>query len=242
MARVKKDRKGMERRAPYSYRPGNSALHRLPGWAKLLTLLGISTAAFFAGFPALAAGAAVAAAGALSAGIRPWELLRGGKSLFIMILLIILLRSVTYDPPMFNAAGCREALLFGGTILVSFSAGALLFSVTTMTELMESLSQIERALCFPFAALLKKTNSPRMRRLLRRLEQPRLSLGISLMLGFLPRFFEVWESVTAAYLARAGKGGVSRMLTVVPPVIEQMIAKAGETACALESRGLTLKY
>jgi hypothetical protein len=32
------------------------------------------------------------------------------------------------------------------------------------------------------------------------------------------------------------------MLTVIPPVIEQMIAKAGETAGALESRGLTLRY
>jgi biotin transport system permease protein len=239
---MKKDRGGMARRAPYSYRPGNSALHRLPGWAKLLALLGISTAAFFAGFPALAAGAVIVAVGAVLAGIRPWELLRGGRPLFIMILFIVLLRSIAYDPPDFNAAGCREALLFGGTVLVSFSAGALLFSVTAMTELMDSLSVIERALCFPLAAILKKAPSPRTRLLLRRLEQPRLSLGIALMLGFLPRFFEVWESVTAACLARAGKGGLSRMLTVIPPVIEQMIAKAGETAGALESRGLTLKY
>ncbi|MDR2070606.1 MAG: energy-coupling factor transporter transmembrane protein EcfT [Treponema sp.] len=242
MARIKKDRGGIERRAPYSYRPGDSALHRLPGWVKLLTLLGISTAAFFAGFPALAAGAIIVTAGALSAGIRPWELLRGGKPLFIMIFFIVPLRSIAYDPLMFNVPGCREALLFGGTILVSFSAGALLFSVTTMTELMDSLSKIERVLCLPLAVMLKKKRSPRTRRLLRRLEQPRLSLGISLMLGFLPRFFEVWESVTAAYRARAGKGGVSQMLTVIPPVIEHMIAKAGETASALESRGLTLRY
>ena len=159
-----------------------------------------------------------------------------------MILFIIPLRSIAYDPLMFNAAGCREGLLFGGTILVSFSAGALLFSVTTMTELMDSLSEIERALCFPLAAILKKTPAPRGQHLLRRLEQPRLSLGISLMLGFLPRFFEVWESVTAAYRARAGKQGVSLMVTVIPPVIEHMIAKAGETASALESRGLTLRY
>jgi biotin transport system permease protein len=239
---MKKDRGGIGPRPPYSYRPGNSILHRLPGWAKLLTLLGISTASFFAGFPALAAGAVIVTVGAVLAGIAPWELLRGGKPLFIMIFFIILLRSAAYDPLMFNAPGCRAALLFGGTILVSFSAGALLFSVTTMTELMDSLGKIEGALYFPLAALLKKTRSPRTRRLLRRLEQPRLSLGISLMLGFLPRFFEAWESVTAACLARAGKGGVSRMLTVIPPVIEQMITKAGETACALESRGLSLRY
>jgi energy-coupling factor transporter transmembrane protein EcfT len=111
-----------------------------------------------------------------------------------------------------------------------------------MTELKDSLSEIERVLCLPLAVVMKKLPFPRARRLLRRLEQPRLSLGISLMLGFLPRFFEVWESATAAYRARAGKRGVAYMLTVVPSVIEQMAAKAGETASALESRGLALKY
>jgi energy-coupling factor transporter transmembrane protein EcfT len=242
MARMKKDKGGIGKRAPYSYRPGDSVLHRLPAWVKLLALLGLSTAAFFAGFPALAAGVIITAAGAFSAGIRPWELLRGSKPLFIMIVCIIILRSVPNDllasNRMFNLSGCTEGLLFGGTILISFSAGALLFSVTTMTELLDSLSKIERTLCFPLAAILKKTRSSRTRRLLPGLEQPRLSLGISLMLGFLPRFFEVWESVTAAYLARAGKRGVSQMLMVIPPVIEHLIAKAGETACALESRGL----
>jgi biotin transport system permease protein len=237
---MRKDPGRIEKRAPYSYRTGNSTLHRLPGWAKLLALLGISTAAFLAGFPALAAGVIIVIAGALSAGIRPWELLRGGRPLFVMILCILLLRSVAYDPLRFNPSGCAEALLFGGTILISFSAGALLFSVTTMTELKDSLGALERVLCFPLAAGLKRLPFPQTRRLPVRLEQPRLSLGISLMLGFLPRFFEVWETVTAAYRARAGKRGFSQLVMVIPPVIEHMIAKAGETASALESRGFML--
>jgi energy-coupling factor transporter transmembrane protein EcfT len=238
---MNKDRGGIGKRTPYSYRPGNSALHRLPAWVKLLALLGISTAAFFAGFPALAAGAVIVTAGALSAGIRPWELLRGSKPLLIMIGFVILLRSIAGDSLTFSLSGCADGLLFGGTILVSFSAGALMFSVTTMTELKDSLGKIERILRLPLAAGIKKLPFPWARRVLFHVEQPRLSLGISLMLGFLPRFFEVWESVTAAYRARAGKRGISQIPAVIPPVIEQMMAKAGETASALESRGFMLK-
>jgi energy-coupling factor transporter transmembrane protein EcfT len=237
---MKKDRGGIGKRVPYSYRPGNSVLHRLPAWVKLLALLGISTAAFFTGFPALAAGLIIVIAGALSAGIRPWELLRGGKPLVVMLAFIILLRSFGGDSLTFSLSGCTEGLLFGGTVMVSFSAGALLFSVTTMTELKDSLSKIERVFRLPLAAGVKKLPFLWARPVLLRLEQPRLSLGISLMLGFLPRFFEVWESVTAAYRARAGKRGLPQMLTVIPLVIERLMAKAGETASALESRGLML--
>jgi biotin transport system permease protein len=242
MARIKE--KGRpEPRSPYTYRPGLSFLHRLPAWIKLLCLLLFSTAAFFAGFPALIAALALIIAGAAAAGIGPWELLRGFKNLFIMILLIFFLRSVAYDPFRFSREGCAEALRFAGVILVSFTAASLLFSVTTMGELNESLGEIEKALCRPLVLLLRKGGSPWARRLAYRacrLERPRLSLGISLMLGFLPRFFEVWESVTLAYRARSGKKGFSLMLTVIPLVIERMIGKAVETAAALESRGIML--
>jgi energy-coupling factor transporter transmembrane protein EcfT len=234
----KKSRVG--NRSPYAYRPGNSFLHRLPAWIKLLALLLMSTASFFAGLPALAAALAVVIVGAAASGLRPWELLRGFKNLFIMILLIFFLRSAAYDPFRFSREGCAEALRFAGVILVSFTAASLLFSVTTMGELNESLGAIERALCRPFVPLLRKGGSPWALRLAYRLERPRFSLGISLMLGFLPRFFEVWESVTMAYQARSGKKGFSLMLTVIPLVIERMIGKAAETAAALESRGLGL--
>jgi energy-coupling factor transporter transmembrane protein EcfT len=239
MARIKKKNR-VELRSPYSYRPGNSILHRLPAWIKLLALLLMSTAAFIAGFPALAAALVVIVAGAVASGVRPWELLRGFKNLFIMILLIFFLRSVAYDPFRFDREGCMEALRFAGVILVSFTAASLLFSVTTMGELNESLGAIEKALCRPLVLLLRKGESPWARRLAYRLERPRFSLGISLMLGFLPRFFEVWESVTLAYQARSGKKGLSLMLTVIPLVMERMIGKAAETAAALESRGLGL--
>jgi biotin transport system permease protein len=210
--------------SPYAYRPGTSLLHRAPPALKLLALLGISTAAFFFGLPAAAAAALLLCIAAISAGIRPWELLRGIRPLFIMLLLILLFRSLSFgpgfnpvgfDPVGFDPQGFAEALAFTGNVLVSFSAGALFFSVTTMTEIRESLEAV------------------RLRR---------LSLGISLMLGFLPRFFEIWEGVRCAYEARGGKPGIPFMLGVIPRVTEKMIEIAGETAAALEARGISLRF
>jgi biotin transport system permease protein len=66
------------------------------------------------------------------------------------------------------------------------------------------------------------------------------SLGLSLMLGFMPRFFEIWENTELAYQARAGKPGPAQLITLIPLTIERMIECAVETASALEGRGLTL--
>jgi biotin transport system permease protein len=135
-----------------------------------------------------------------------------------MILLVILCRSINpgpdpEHPAFFQASNITGGLLFGWGILLSFSAAALLFSVTTMTEIKESLDL---------------------------LGFKRLSLGISLMLGFLPRFFVIWETAETAYHARCGKKGLPQLLLLTPLVIERMLEMAAETASALESRGCSL--
>jgi biotin transport system permease protein len=244
--------------SPYAYRPGKSPLHRAPAGLKLLALLLISVSAFLFGPPALGAASLAVIGGAVLAGIRPWELLRGLKPLLIMVLLVALCRSLAFDPPAFKVSGLMEGLVFGWLILLSFAAGSLLFSVTTTMELRASLDRGESLLCHPLLRLLRRMSpgpgdgsAPSrirritirritIRRLIHRLERPRLSLGISLMLGFLPRFFEIWEAADTAYRARGGKKGLGQMRTLVPLVTERMLETAAETAQALESRGLDL--
>ncbi|MDR1596746.1 MAG: energy-coupling factor transporter transmembrane protein EcfT [Treponema sp.] len=211
---LKRRPKALRRPVPYAYRPGKSLLHRLPAGWKLLALFLISTLAFIVGFPALGAGTLLVMAGALAAGIGPWELLRGIKPLLLMILLLGLCRSFRAEYPVFfNPGGLLESLRFGWGIILAFSAASLFFSVTTMTEIKDSLD---------------------------RLGLKHLSLGISLMLGFLPRFFVIWESAELAYRARCGKKGLPQLRILIPLVIERMIVSAGETAAALESRGCLL--
>jgi biotin transport system permease protein len=235
------------RELPYAYRPGKGLLYRLPAALKLLLLLSLSLAAFFFGFPALLLSAALLSAGALSVGLRPWSLLRGIRPLLITVLLVLAFRSLSPTPVLsgFNLAGLFDlrgfiaGLRFALTVIESFAAGALLFRVTTMTEIRESLAAC--CTCGFFGVLRAKRNKllGRLeRRLLPSRRTPRLSLALALMLGFLPRFFEIWETLTTAYDARSGKAGLPRILTLVPLAAERMIESAAETAGALESRGL----
>jgi biotin transport system permease protein len=164
---------------------------------------------------------------ALPAGIKPWELLAGSKPLAAALALMTVVRALQTDPVSLNVHGLTEGLIFSAGILVSFSAASLFFSVTTMTELRRSLETVELLFRFPF-----EPGAVRRR--------GRLSLALALMLGFLPRFFELWENAETAIKARACTGKIKRITVILPLVTERMIETAAETAEALEARGLML--
>jgi biotin transport system permease protein len=211
-----------ENTTPWAYRKGSSLIHRLPAGAKLGFLLTLSIASFFPGtwpfnvFIPLAI-IFILIGLSLAAGIRPHELLRGSGPLLLVVLGVFLFQGIEFSPLGFNTEGLKESIIFCIRIIAAYSAGALLFSVSTSGEIKKSLSKLE--------ALL-------------RLEKLNLSLYISLMLGFLPRFFEIWEDLNLAWKSRGGKNNLSRMLTLVPILIERMMRKALETAEAMEARGL----
>jgi energy-coupling factor transporter transmembrane protein EcfT len=206
---------------PWSYRKGSTLLHRLPAGYKLAFLLLLSLASFFPGTETqslVLLGIIVAILIALSfvAGIGPWALLRGSGPLFLVILWGFLLQAVEFSPLKINPSGFLAAIIFSLRIGAAFSAGTLLFSVTTPYEIRKSLSRLETFL---------------------RIKKIKLSLYISLMLGFLPQFFEVWEDLCLAWKSRAGKKNLSFIIIIVPIAVEKMMRKAAETAIAMEARG-----
>jgi len=164
----------------------------------------------------LAAAIALIFAASIAARIPPWELLKGSRMLAVLSLCIMLLNVRT------PIIGLITAL----RIFIPFAAAALLFAVTTMRELRLSLGALEIRLRNLFAG---------------RAQPPRFaffSLGISLMLGFIPRFFELWETANLACDARVAKRGPRRLVLLVPLVTERMMEAAADTALALEARGL----
>ena len=195
--------------APWAYRSGTTPLHRAPAPVKLAGLFAVTTLALVFSLPGIAAGAAVVCVSAGLARIAPWTLLRGARPVAVMALVTLVLRGARFFPPGFDAAALPAAAPFCLTLFLSFAAGSLLFSVTTVTELREGLRPVLGS---------------------------RFSLALSLMLGYLPRFFAVWEAAGEAWRARGGKRGVRALFALLFPVLARMIALAGETAEALESR------
>lgn len=183
---------------------------------KLLGVIAVSTAACISLY-GLAAAILLLMAASIAARIPPWELLRGAKPLIVMAFGIALLN---YQTP---AAGIMVAM----RICIPFAAAALLFSVTTMRELRLSLGRLETRLRNFCSAGRGKERS-----------YAYASLGLSLMLGFIPRFFELWEAANLACDARLHRRGIRRLIILVPLVTERMMEAAADTALALEARGV----
>jgi biotin transport system permease protein len=208
--------------------------------------MALSTAAYIS-VSGLAAAFLLILAASAAARIPPWQLLKGSKMLVLLSLCVILMKTfdqggegVTtpeilifnfYLPDMYisfiSKKGFFEGILTALRIFVPFAAAAMLFAVTTMRELRLSLASLEFKLNRLFHAR-RETKG----------EAAFLSLGISLMLGFIPRFFDLWETTNLACDARSCKRGLWRLCLLIPLVTERMMEAAADTALALEARGI----
>jgi energy-coupling factor transporter transmembrane protein EcfT len=194
---------------PFSYKRGTGFLHKASASKKLLCFLLISIASFIAGIYACIFFSVVLITCTLCAHLKVFEVLSGVQVLFFMLLLILVFRAFNFVPLSFEPEGFKSAVLFCYSAFISYYAASLFFALTTMVELRKALSKLS----------------------------PAFALSISLMLGFIPRFFETWDSRKTAWKARGGKQGVKELSFLVLSVSETMIAIAGSTADALEVRG-----
>jgi biotin transport system permease protein len=210
-------------RTPFSYRAGKTFLHRAPAAFKLLGVLALSTAAF-ASVHGLALAILLILAVSAAARIPFWQLLKGARPLAALSLCIMLLN---LQLPNISVDGLCAGIISVLRIFVPFAAAALLFAVTTMRELRLSLAALEIRLKNLCAAGRPPQKTVAF-----------FSLGISLMLGFIPRFFDLWETANLACEARSCKRGLRRLFILIPLVTERMMESAADTALALQARGL----
>ncbi|MHC6202507.1 CbiQ family ECF transporter T component [Breznakiellaceae bacterium SP9] len=223
-----------------------SPIHRAPAGVKLLGLL-IITSFVFVGTKGLSyylgeiISFVILIVFACIAKIRTVNLFTGVKPLLYMLLFVLLFRSFDVFPLRFVFGGFKAGLIFDIQILISFACCCLFFSTTSMLELRAGLLILERLLVSPLDVLLSFFKTAWAQEARAFLHYGFLSLGIALMLGFIKKFFALWETSNQAWTARGGKNGLSRIVVLIPLVTERMIYKAAETADALEARGLGLE-
>jgi biotin transport system permease protein len=247
-----------KRTTVFGYRAGKTLLHRMPAGLKLIFVIIISAFAFTSVY-GLCASILLILIACVLARITPHSLLKGSKLLVILSLCVILLKSINpegegigipeilffklYIPslyiPFISVKGFFGGLLAAVGLFIPFAAAALLFSVTTMRELRLSLSLVEKGITRKFP---RGGAEARRRRGKEGKEEERhipfFSLGLSLMLGFIPRFFEMWDDANLACDSRSCRRGLRRLFLLLPLVTERMIEASANTALALEARGL----
>jgi biotin transport system permease protein len=230
----------------FGYKAGKTPLHRMPAGLKLIFVIIIS-AFSFASVYGFALSVLLILAASAAARVPSHALLKGSKPLVILSLCIILLKTITPDAkgvttpeiivfnfyipdmhiPFISGEGFFEGLLAAARIFVPFAAAVLLFSFTTMRELRLSLASVEKGFVKIF--------------LPRRRHTPFLSLGITLMLGFIPRFFQMWDDANLACDSRSCKRGLRRLFLLIPLVTERMMEASANTALALEARAFGIR-
>jgi biotin transport system permease protein len=229
--------------SPFSYRNRPSPLHRLPAGGKLIFFLTGSAAVFLFGFAALLPGVIVLLALASIANISAAELLRGSRLLLISAILVLALRSLNFTAPYFSPKGFLDGLRFALSMVFCFAAGSLFFSVSSRSGILASLSRTELVIRSFFPRLLRRPepgpspSAKQARNAEPKTAYPFFSLAVSLMLGFIPRFFSLWDDMEKAYAARGGRPGPGKLRLLVPPAGEAMLESAAETEKALEARG-----
>lgn len=216
---------------PFRFSRGNFPARRFHPLSKLIALLALSLASTQAQAPwlpalAVAAGLALAAAGAfrpgLARGLR--VLARDARFLIPLGLFIVAFRVVDpWGPRLLEASELLPALLYVARLAMIFAFAEAYFRSTSAGELSAATTGLAR-------------------RLFRR-DDLDPGLYLSLAVNFIPRCFDAWERAREAALARGYGGRHGRRprfrasLALLESFIAGSIRSALSTAEALETRG-----
>lgn len=209
----------------FRYTPRSSPLHRTPAPIKLIALIALAPAVFFAPVPILAAISGFLVLLVPLARIEGRTVLRSfgfilkyGAFVLIFRLIGKPLRTEILLPEL------REGLFYIWRLAAILTAGTVFYESTSGSEIRETLSLPRRFLI-------------RLRPSLSRL--PDIAFELSLTIIFIPRVFEVWTDLDRAWAARGGRlssGRLRKMRILLPLLIIQLFEMAGTTARAIRNR------
>ena len=208
----------------FSYKQGNSILHRCPTWIKILFLPAVSIAVF----------------------MLPWQL-----ALAIIILQTIAgfcLRFTLRE----QLCDLRAVLYYAAFLIFAKIIGAVFsqgLNQDFFTDFLPTLFLLLKLLCLmQTASLVFKTSTPlqirqglekmevAVRKILHLKNKTTLSQTLALFVCFIPQVSKNWNQIKKAWFARGGKKSI-RMLVVLLPVLFSLgVKQAYNSARAIAVR------
>lgn len=211
----------------FSYKAGNSFLHRCPAWAKLLFIpvinilflcLPIQFAAGFILFQFVIACVLKFSLREQFADLKP--VLYYGIFVLLMDLLTALGSGNFNFKEIYSWEKQRETIFLLIKIFCVLQSAGLVFKTSTSLELREGIAVIESSI----------------RKILHLKKKNAFTDAISLFLNFIPLVSKIWEQSKKAWFARGGKKGIGMYLKLLPVLFFVGMKKAYNSARALSIR------
>ncbi|MBN1648040.1 MAG: energy-coupling factor transporter transmembrane protein EcfT [Spirochaetales bacterium] len=212
----------------FHYRKGDSLLHRLDPRTMLAGMVLLSLSVIGAG-PCLLAVLSVLLVALLvhvlatTRGSSVRALIGSAGFFSLLFMVIVLARGLSGSSPkfigIFSIAGTAAGLFYCWQLGLILILGQLFLLSTDFHRLEEGLYLLLRYIPW--------------------IPAHRIASLISLTLGFIPLVFDQYREVRLAWLSRLGnlnKNHIVRINTLALPLLEGILRRADETACAMESR------
>lgn len=200
----------------FCYQAGNSFLHNLDAWKKLIFLFIASVGSFYLSFSISIVIIFLLLFCFLTTKLSFKNMIKDLSPVLYYAFLLYTTTAITNRN--FAIQFADIVLLLRLTIMMQISS--LLFRTTTSLQLKSGLETIESAI----------------RKVLHLKQKTTFSQTFSFFLLFLPRTFEIWNNISRAWAARGGKNNIKKIFTLMPILLSLSIHKAWLTARAAQNR------
>ena len=233
----------MDDSTAFSYKAGNSIIHRCPAWIKILLIPALSIAIFKLPplFSVILVIVQLLLAGLLRFTIR--EQLRDFRAVLYYALFLLFARLISVMAGLVQAGGRlsisdflleKESLIMLLKLFCLMQTASILFRTSTTLQLREGLEKIELTLRQPFSSRQRQTNAPSPAAL----SAPTAPVAqtLALFLCFIPQVSKIWQQTVRAWKARGGRTSLRMYTSLLPVLFSVGMKQAYNSARAITIR------
>ena len=225
----------MEQAAAFSYKAGNSIIHRCPAWIKILLIPALSIAIFK--LPPLFSAILVIfqLILALFLHFSIGEQLKDFRAVLYYAFFLIFARLISVVAGYVQAGGTvrlsdflldKESLIMLLKLFCLMQTASILFRTSTTLQLREGLEKMELTLRRPFTSKANPQTRP----------SAPVAQTLALFLCFIPQVSKIWQQTVRAWKARGGHTNLRMYITLLPVLFSVGMKQAYNAARAITIR------